>query len=40
MSLLSNALEECLNEIGSIQEKDEQSWRSIEKFYLENFVLV
>ena len=39
-SLLSNALKACLNEIENTQEKDEKSWRGIEKDYLENFVLV
>ena len=39
-SLLSNALKACLNEIENPQEKDEKSWRGIEKDYLEDFVLV
>ena len=39
-SLFANALKTCANEIDITQEKDEQNWRSIEKDYLENFVLV
>ena len=39
-SLHSDALKECVNEIDNIQEKDEKSWRGIEKYYLESFVLV
>ena len=30
----------CINEINNTQEKDEKCWRSIEKDYLEKFVLV
>ena len=40
MSLLSNTLKACANEIDTTQEKDEKGWRSIEKDYLEHFVLV
>ena len=36
----SNVLKACVNKIGNTQEKDEKSWRSIEKDYLEIFVLV
>ena len=39
-SLFSNTLKACVNEIDNTQEKDEKSWRGIEKDYLENFVLV
>ena len=35
-----NALKACVNEIDNILEKDEKSWKCIEKDYLENFVLV
>ena len=30
----------CANELDTTQEKDEKGWRSIEKDYLEHFVLV
>ena len=39
-SVLSNALKIYMNEIYNTQEKDAKSWTSIEKDYLENFVLV
>ena len=39
-SLLSDALKACANELDTTQEKDEKGWRSIEKDYLEHFVLV
>ena len=39
-SRLSNPLKVCINEIGNIQVKVEKSWKSIEKFYSESFVLV
>ena len=39
-SLFSNALKPCVNEIDITQDKDEKSWRGIEKDYLENFDLV
>ena len=32
--------EACANEIDTTQEKDEKDWRSIEKDYVEHFVLV
>ena len=35
-----NALKACVNEIDNILEKDEKSWKDIDKDYLENFVLV
>ena len=35
-----NVLKACVNEIGNTQKKDEESWKSIEKDYFENFVLV
>ena len=40
MSVLSNAFKAYANEIDSTQEKEENVWRSIEKGFLENFVLV
>ena len=36
----SNVLKARVNKIGNTQEKDEKSWRSIEKDSLEIFVLV
>ena len=36
----SNALKASVNDIDNIQEKDEKGCKSIEKDYLENFVLV
>ena len=39
-SLFSNALNSCVNKIDNIQQKDEKSWRVVERDYLENFALV
>ena len=40
ISLFSNALKAHVNEFDNTQEKDEKSWRGIEKDYLEDCVLV
>ena len=39
-SLFSNPLKAHVNEFDITQDKDEKSWKGIEKDYLENFVLV
>ena len=39
-SLFSNVLNSCVNKIDNTQQKDEKSWRVLERDYLENFALV
>ena len=39
-SLFSNALNSCVNKIDNTQQKDEKSWRVVERDYLENFALI
>ena len=36
-SLFSNVIKACVNETDNTQEKEQKSWKNIEKDYLENF---